>query len=96
MPNQATPQTSSRGQCSRRGQCGDRVASTAPSTRLPTSNRPSVSAPGEKSLPRWRIATKAEAQRTTVTSAAAHGSSRRVVVTGSAAGVAGLVAALTV
>ena len=41
---------------------------------MPTSSRPSDSAPGEKSWPRWRIATNADAQNTSVTATAATGS----------------------
>ena len=43
----------------------------------PTRSRPSERAPGEKSWPRWRIATNAEAQSTRVTPTAASGSQVR-------------------
>src|SRR5437764_8905101 len=54
----------------RGGRRSRRAAETTPSTAAPTSSLPSVSAPGEKRPPAERIPTNAEAQSTTVTSAA--------------------------
>src|SRR5918993_6122478 len=50
------------------------IAATTPSATAPTSRRPSESDPGEKSLPRCRIATNADAHSTSVTDTAATGS----------------------
>ena len=71
-PNHSRPQASSSGQSRR---CGIRnrsrlTSSSNPSRTLPTSSRARDSGPADNSVPRCRIATKAEAQRTTVTPAA--------------------------
>jgi hypothetical protein len=52
------------------GHCRGRLNTNPPSSRLPTRSRPSDNAPAEYSCPTCLIATKADAQRTTVTAAA--------------------------
>ena len=56
-----------------------RLSAATPRHTAPTTSRPSVSAPGEKSSPRWRIATNADAQNTSVTATAVTGSHAGVV-----------------
>ena len=58
------------GHAARGGQPSPLNSHITPSASEATSSRPSASAPGEKWPPALRIATKAEAQSTTVTAAA--------------------------
>src|SRR3954467_8397360 len=51
-----------------------RLSATTPRHTAPTASRPRLSAPGEKSSARWRIATNADAQNTSVTATAVTGS----------------------
>jgi hypothetical protein len=68
------------------------ASATTPRQRAPTRVRPKDRAPGEKSSPRWRIATNADAQNTRVTATAVTGSHVGVVsVVGVVGGVAVLV-----
>lgn len=59
------------GHAARGGHPIPRMISTVTSVTDAPSNRPSASAPGEKSCPALRMKTKAEAHKTTVTAAAA-------------------------
>src|SRR5882724_120845 len=59
------------GQAARGGQPTRRIAAMPPSTRAPAVSRPRARAPGEYAAPALRIDTNADAQRTTVTPAAA-------------------------
>ncbi|GAA6526001.1 hypothetical protein IDVR_17970 [Intrasporangium sp. DVR] len=66
MPNHATPQRMSRPQSPGRGHVGGRRKTRTPRARVATRSRPRDRAPGGTSWPRCRIATKADAQRTSV------------------------------
>ena len=74
MPNQRTPQITMRLQSPRAGRLDGRSASSPPSATLATSSRASASGPPARSSPAARMPTKADAHRTTVTSAAASAS----------------------
>ena len=80
MPNQKMPQVSSSGQSDFFGQVGGRRKTSTPSATAATSSRPSENAPGGTVSPRWRIATNADAQSTSVVPAAASGSQVRARV----------------
>ncbi len=75
MPNHSTPIATIESHSRPVGRgIRDWVRTTAPRVAAPTSRRPSDSDPGSKSLPRWRIATNADAHSTSVTDTAAIGS----------------------
>src|SRR5688572_26689114 len=74
MPNHSTPITTIETHSRRVGRGTPRLSATAPRHSEPTRRRPRESDPAVKLSARWRIATNADAQSTSVTPTAVGGS----------------------
>src|SRR4051794_18735809 len=85
MPNQSTPMVTSEIQSRPDGRTSPRLTATTPRHSAPTTSRPRDSEPGENEPARCRIATNAEAPRTSVTPTAAGGSQAGAVLGGAGA-----------